>query len=1550
MSRTDKTPPIPASEPQVHPDSNAVGVMPTSAIGMYDPQFEKDSCGVGFIVDLKARKSRDIVEKAVQMLMNLEHRGAVGADPETGDGAGILLQMPHDFMKIAAAEAKINLPAEGEYGVAFIFMPQENGLRKQVENIFEKIVVDEDLEFLGWRKVPVDDNVPGYGAKLTLPYVVQAFVGRGKFKGSKDDFERRLYLVRRVIDHRIRAELKLNRAQYYVPSFSSQTIVYKGMLLAAQVPAFFKDLRHKEMKSALALIHMRFSTNTFPTWDLAHPFRMIAHNGEINTLRGNINWMRTREAVMESPHYGSDLKRMLPIVMEGQSDSATFDTVLELLVMSGRSLPHAIMMMIPEAWSKNDLMSEERRAFYEYHATMMEPWDGPAAVAFTDGNIIGATLDRNGLRPARYIKTKDDIVIMASEMGVLEVPPEDIVLSGKLEPGRMFLIDLSEHRIISDDEAKDKIVKQKPYGKWVKDNMIKFADLPEPKDSPTPEHKTMLERQRIFGYSKEDLLTVMKPMVVTGQEAIGSMGTDAALAVLSEKPQLLFRYFKQLFAQVTNPPVDAIREELVMELTTYIGPEQNLLDETPEHAHRIELPHPILENSQLAQLKEIAEGQFSARSFSLHFNPAKKNDMRTQLDRICAGACEAVRLGFNIIILTDRGVSRQVAPIPSLLGVAAVHHALIKAGLRTRTGIVIETGEAREVHHFALLLGYGANAINPYLAYETLHDLYTIGFMPELKEEKYIEKNYRKAIGKGLYKIFSKMGISTLQSYCGAQIFEAVGLDSEVIEHYFTGTASRVEGVSLEMLEEEARRRHEEAFGDLREGILPSGGLYHYRVDGEAHLWNPTTVAKLQISTRNSDYKTFKEYTAAIDDQSKRRVTLRSLLEFDYAATPIPIEEVEPAKEIVKRFATGAMSFGSISWEAHTNLAIAMNRIGGKSNTGEGGESAERFVTLPNGDSLRSAIKQVASGRFGVTANYLINADELQIKMAQGAKPGEGGQLPGFKVDKIIGKVRHSTPGVTLISPPPHHDIYSIEDLKQLIFDLKNINPRARISVKLVSESGVGTVAAGVAKAHADHILISGHDGGTGASPISSIQYAGTPWELGLAETHQVLVVNGLRDRVYVQADGQMKTGRDVVVAALLGAEEFGFATAPLVTLGCIMMRKCHLNTCPVGVATQDPELRKKFNGKPEHVVNFMFYIAEEVREYMARLGFRKLTDMVGRTEKLITVRPKDHWKARGLDLSKLLTMQKPVYKTDLYRTKAQNHEIDKQIDNRMIEMAKRALDKQEPVEINLPVTNVDRTVGAMLSGEVAKRYGDEGLPHDTISVNMKGTAGQSFGCFLAKGVTLKLSGQANDYCGKGLSGGKLVVRLPEKTSYNATENIIIGNTCLYGATSGEAYFEGRAGERFGVRNSGVHAVVEGTGDHGCEYMTGGRVVVLGEIGRNFAAGMSGGIAYVWDPQNVHEKFVNMELVDIEAVTDERDADELLHLITRHKEYTGSKRAAEILGDWKKQITNFRKIIPGEYKKALAALADEAQKENEMVDESKLKVGSEGAPKGGKHG
>ncbi|MBW7857734.1 MAG: glutamate synthase large subunit, partial [Leptonema sp. (in: Bacteria)] len=1079
----------------------------------------------------------------------------------------------------------------------------------------------------------------------------------------------------------------------------------------------------------------------------------------------------------------------------------------------------------------------------------------------------------------------------------------------------------SLHRIISDEEVKNKISRQQPYRKWIDENLIKFADLPPAKEDPPSIDLPIVELQRIFGYTKEDLLMVLKPMVINGQEAVGSMGTDAALAVLSEKPQLLYRYFKQLFAQVTNPPIDAIREELVMELTSYIGPEENLLDETPQHAHRIELPHPILENTQLIRLKQFNLKGMQPKVFYLHFDPLKKSDLRSQLNHLCRRICEAVRSGINCIVLSDRGVNRDIAPIPSLLGVSAVHHALIRAGLRTRTGLVAESGEAREVHHFALLLGYGANAINPYMAYETLYELYKTNMIPEINDFKHIVENYHKAIGKGLFKIFSKMGISTLQSYCGAQIFEVIGIDTEVIDQYFSGTSSRIEGVSLEMIEEESRRRHHHAYTDIDHEHLLSGGLYHYRVDGEAHLWNTTTIAKLQISTRNSDYKTFKEYSQAVNDQTKRNVTLRSLLEFDYASQSIPIEEIEPAKEIVKRFATGAMSFGSISWEAHTNLAIAMNRIGGKSNTGEGGESSERFVRLANGDSLRSAIKQVASGRFGVTAEYLVNADELQIKMAQGAKPGEGGQLPGFKVDKIIGKVRHSTPGVTLISPPPHHDIYSIEDLRQLIFDLKNVNPKARISVKLVSESGVGTVAAGVAKAHADLILISGHDGGTGAAPISSIQYAGTPWELGLAEAHQVLMLNGLRDRVYLQTDGQLKTGRDVVIAALLGAEEFGFATAPLVTLGCVMMRKCHLNTCPTGIATQDPVLRARFNGKPEYVTNFMFYIAEEVREFMAKLGFHRFVDMIGHSERIIATRPKDHWKARGLNLSAILVEQNSIYETDRYRTKEQDHQIDKQIDNRLIKMAQPALDRKEPVHIYLPVTNVDRAVGTMLSGEIARRYGEQGLVDDLIQIEMQGNAGQSFGCFLAKGITLKLIGQSNDYCGKGLSGGRLIVTLSDKATYEPADNIVIGNTCLYGATSGEAYFEGRAGERFAVRNSGALAVVEGTGDHCCEYMTGGCVVVIGQVGRNFAAGMSGGVAYVWDPTHALELYVNQQMVNIEDLG-ESDVKQVHQLILSHKIYTGSKRAGIILSNWNTEIANFRKIIATEYKKLLSATAE----------------------------
>jgi len=1506
--------------------------------GMYTPSFEHDACGMGFVADIQGRKSRAIIDKGLDVLKNLEHRGAVGADPNTGDGAGILIQMPDEFIRKVAGQNKINLPDEGRYAVGMIFLPQNSILRKNVENIIEKIVIDENQKFLGWRDVPIDHNIPGKGAQATQPFIRQCFIGANKKIEDQDEFERKLYLIRRIIDQRVRSELKLDRSKYYVPSFSSKVLIYKGMLLAQQLIDYYKDLSDPDMKSAMTMLHMRFSTNTFPTWDLAHPFRMIAHNGEINTLRGNQNWMAARQHVMESPYYGKDLKRMLPIIMEGQSDSATFDSVLELLVMSGRSLPHAMMMMIPEAWSKNDLMDPDRKAFYEYHATMMEPWDGPAAVVFTDGNIIGATLDRNGLRPSRYVITKDDLVVLTSEAGTWSVDAENVKVKGKLQPGKMFILDLKQGRIIEDEEIKKEIVTRQPYRKWVNENMIKMSHLPTPNSIYNANYETIHIRQRIFGYTKEDLFTVMLPMAIKGEEAIGSMGTDAALAVLSDKPQLLFRYFKQLFAQVTNPPIDAIREELVMELTTYVGPEQNLLAETPQHAHRLELEHLLLSNSQMEKIRHIARGHFKSQTIPLLFNPSVRHNMRERLDQICHEAVEAVKSGISLLILSDKGVDKGNAAIPSLLATSAIHHVLLRAGLRTKTGIIVETGEPREVHHFALLCGYGANAVNPYLAYETLAYLMENKFLPAGLDYGQVKKNFVKAVSKGLYKIFSKMGISTLQSYCGAQIFEAVGLDSEIIGNYFTGTPTRIEGLSLEMLEEETIRRHMHALDpQIDQSTLDVGGLYNYRRDGEHHLWNPLTISKLQISTRRNEFNTYKEYSDLINNQEKKRVTLRSLFDLDTSGNQIPIEEVEPASEIVKRFSTGAMSFGSISREAHTNLAIAMNRIGGKSNTGEGGEEAERFITLPNGDSLRSAIQQVASARFGVTAYYLVNADELQIKMAQGAKPGEGGQLPGHKVSEIIAKVRHSTPGVTLISPPPHHDIYSIEDLKQLIFDLKNINPKARISVKLVSEVGVGTVAAGVAKAHADHILISGHDGGTGASPISSIQYAGTPWELGLSEAHQTLVLNGLRDRVYLATDGQIKTGRDVVIAALLGAEEFGFATAPLVTQGCIMMRKCHLNTCPVGVATQDPELRKKFSGKPEYLINFMFFVAEEVRGYMSKLGFRTFNEMIGQTEKIIPKRLHNHWKARGIDLSKPLFKPEPLYDTNLYRTREQDHGLEKQFDHELIKLAMPALENGEKVHIKTRIRNINRSVGTMLSSEVAKRYGEEGLLDGTIRIELRGTAGQSFATFLAKGIDMILTGESNDYTGKGLSGGRLAVKIPQEVTFDPGENIIIGNTCLYGATSGEAYINGVAGERFAVRNSGAYAVIEGVGDHGCEYMTGGRVVILGKTGRNFAAGMSGGIAYIWDPSREANKYINHGMVDVEYLIYDEDVEEVHNLILKHFDYTGSKRAEHILNNWSVEKDNFWKVIPGEYKKALAKLAKERGEKKISANENVVK-------------
>lgn len=1486
------------------------------AQGLYDPALDKDSCGVGFIANIKGKKSREIIDKGIKLMCNLEHRGAEGADPKTGDGAGIMIQVPDKFFR---KSVPFQLPPEGEYGVGVLFLPQDKKIREAIENIIEKVIIDEGELFLGFRDIPVNKDYAGVVASKTLPHFKNVFIGKSKDIKDSDAFERKLFLIRRIIDRRVRAEYKLDRSQYYVPSFSSRTIVYKGMLLGDQVKKFYEDLADPNMESAMCLTHTRFSTNTFPTWDLAHPYRVIAHNGEINTLRGNMNWMHARQMVMESPIYGEELKRMLPIVMEGQSDTATFDTVLELLFLAGRSLPHAIMMMIPEAWSKNKDMDPDVRAFYEYHACLMEPWDGPAAIAFTDGRIIGATLDRNGLRPARYIVNKNDEIIMSSEVGVLKTMGEDFVTSDRLRPGRMLLIDMEKGQILDDDAIKKEISTQKPYREWVEKNMIRLKEVEMDTNPAQPDHETILERQRAFGYTNEDVFTTMKPMAEKGEEPVGSMGEDTALSILSEKPQPLFRYFKQSFAQVTNPPIDPIREELVMELTTYIGPEGNLLDESPEHCKRLELDHPILNNENFEKIKNINEGGLKSYSVSILFDPNKKHSMRTSLDKVCNEAADAVRKGYNLIILSDRGVEKNQAAIPSLLAVSGLHHYLIRAGLRTKTGIVLESGEPREVAHFALLCGYGANAINPYLAFETLADLKKENLLGEL-DYLTAKKNFIKAIGKGLFKVFSKMGISTLQSYCGAQIFEAVGLDSELVNNFFTGTATRIEGLSLEMLEEETVRRHKSAYDHtFHAGSLEPGGFHYYRKTGDAHLYTPLTVHKLQQATREGDYKTFKEYSKLIDDQNERLITLRSLFQVDTAnSKPIPIDDVEPAKEIVKRFQTGAMSFGSISWEAHTTLAIAMNRMGAKSNTGEGGEDPIRFKTLPNGDSMRSSIKQVASGRFGVTAEYLVNSDDIQIKMAQGAKPGEGGQLPGHKVDAYIGKMRYSTPGVTLISPPPHHDIYSIEDLKQLIFDLKNTNPRARVSVKLVSEVGVGTVAAGVAKAKADHILIAGHDGGTGASPVSSIHYAGTPWEIGLSETHQTLVANGLRDRVYVAVDGKIMTGKDVVIGALLGAEEFGFSTSALVTMGCIMMRKCHLNTCPVGVATQDEFLRTKFTGKPEYVVNFMFFVAEEVREIMASLGFRTFKEMIGQVEKIRFNRPRHHWKARGLDFSKILHKPEPIFPTDFYRTKEQKHGLEEQIDNEMIRKSIAALDHKKPVRFPMEVVNVNRTVGAMLSGEVAKKYGNQGLDEDTIQVDFTGTAGQSFGAFLSKGITFRIQGMVNDYVGKGLCGGKIIVNPYENINYDPSSNIIIGNTCFYGATGGQAFIHGVAGERFGVRNSGAEVVVEGVGDHGCEYMTGGRMIVLGKTGRNFAAGMSGGIAYIWDRDEKFQERVNPAMVDLDPL-DEVDSNYLRSMIKLHLEYTNSGRARNILDNWDEESKKFIKVIPVDYKKVLEA-------------------------------
>jgi len=1488
--------------------------------GLYDPRQERDACGIGFVANIRGHKSHEIIRKGIQVLIHLTHRGACGCDPETGDGAGLLIQIPHQFFERECARIGFSLPPPGEYGVGMVFLPVERHQRLQCEGMLERIAREEGLTVLGWRDTPIDGDAIGRVARASQPYIEQIFL-RGSAKLTGDALERKLYVIRKRAEQEVAASDMPDRGFFYIPSLSCRTIVYKGLLLAPQIAAFYQELSDPDVVSALCLVHQRFSTNTFPTWQLAHPFRYIAHNGEINTLRGNVAWMHARQPVLESPLFGPDIKKLFPIIQPGGSDSAAFDNALELLVMAGRSLPHAMAMLIPEAWSSNEHMPPDKRAFYEYHASLMEPWDGPAAIAFTDGRVIGATLDRNGLRPARYLVTQDGLIIMASETGVLPVRPEEVRTKGRLQPGKMLLVDLEEGRIVSDKELKHRLAARQPYAAWLAENQIRLDALPEPPRFHPPDFDTLLQRQRAFGYTDEDIRFIMIPMAEKGEEPVGSMGTDTPLACLSDRPQPLFHYFKQLFAQVTNPPIDPIREEMVMSLVTYIGQERNILDERPENCHTLRIEHPILTNRDLERLRRVSQGDFLATTlYTLYPVAEGAKGLEQTLDRLCLRASREIKNGYTLLILSDRSLDKDYAPIPSLLALSAIHNHLVREGTRTQVALIVESGEPREVMHFALLMGYGASAINPYLAIETIEHQCQKGEISAPFEKAL--KNYIKAINKGLLKVASKMGISTLQSYRGAQVFEAIGLNREFVDRYFTGTASRVEGVGLEVITREAQMKHELAFQPVTESDteLPVGGNYHYRVRGEYHLLNPATVSKLQHAVRQDSYATFEEYTALIDRQNRQLCTLRGLLEWKKADEPVPLEEVEPAASIVRRFATGAMSFGSISKEAHETLAIAMNRIGGRSNTGEGGEDEARYVPDPNGDSRRSSIKQVASGRFGVTINYLVNADELQIKMAQGAKPGEGGQLPGHKVDETIARVRHSIPGVGLISPPPHHDIYSIEDLAQLIYDLKNANPQARISVKLVAEVGVGTVAAGVSKAHADVVLISGDTGGTGASPLTSIKHAGIPWELGLAETQQVLVMNDLRGRIRVQTDGKLQTGRDVVIAALLGAEEFGFSTMPLVALGCVMMRKCHLNTCPVGIATQDPVLRRKFQGTPEHVINFFFFLAEQVRRYMAELGFRTFDEMVGRVDRLEPRKAVDHWKARGLDFSAILYQPQVPARVARRCVTAQDHGLSQALDYKLIDHAREAIEQGMPVEIKLPIRNVHRTVGAMLSGEIARRHGSAGLPDDTIRFEFNGSAGQSFGAFLAKGVTLVLEGDANDYVGKGLSGGKLIVYPPRKSTFLPEENILVGNVVLYGATSGVAFFNGMAGERFAVRNSGATAVVEGLGDHGCEYMTKGLVIVLGRTGRNFAAGMSGGIAYVLDERgDFAEKRCNLDGVDLEPVQEPQDIDTLRHWIRQHVEATGSPRGQWILENFGEMLPKFIKVFPHEYKRVLGA-------------------------------
>jgi glutamate synthase domain-containing protein 2/glutamate synthase domain-containing protein 1/glutamate synthase domain-containing protein 3 len=1489
--------------------------------GLYDPANEHDACGIGFVVHTKGRKSHDIILKGIQILVNLTHRGACGCDPDTGDGAGILIQIPHEFYDRETRKLGFTLPEPGQYGMGLVFLPVEPRTRLQCEGVLERIAREEGLTVLGWRDTPVQKDAIGRLARASQPYIEQVFLGAGPDM-DHGTLERKLYVVRKRAESEVAAFESKDKSFFYIPSLSTRTVVYKGLLLAPQIAHFYRELSDPDVISALCLVHQRFSTNTFPNWQLAHPFRYVCHNGEINTLKGNVAWMHARQSILGSPLFGEDIKKLFPIIAPGGSDSASLDNAVELLMLAGRGLPHVMTMLIPEAWDADPTMHPDKRAFYEYHASLMEPWDGPAAVAFTDGRAIGATLDRNGLRPARYLVTKDDLVIMASETGVLPVKPEEVRYRGRLQPGRMLLVDTEEGRIVPDEEVKRRLYSRQPYAEWIREHQVQIDTLPEPPRVFTADFSTLLQRQRAFGYTDEDLRMLLTPMASSGQEPVGSMGTDTPLACLSAKPQLLFNYFKQLFAQVTNPAIDSIREELVMSLVSYLGTERNILDETPQHCHTLKMPHPILTNRDLEKLRRVSSGDFLATTLPMLFRvDGGAKELERALDGLCRRASLAIKSGYTVLILSDRGMDDEYAPIPSLLAMTAVHNHLVREETRTQVALIIESGEPREVMHFALLIGYGASAVNPYVAIETLEDMAGKGLLaPDATFESAL-KNYKKSVNKGLLKVFSKMGISTLQSYRGAQVFEAIGLNRATIEKYFTGTASRIEGVGLDVIAEESRRRH--AFGMRRvtssELELESGGDYHFRADGEHHLINPQTISKLQQAVRQSNFETFREFTRLVDEQNRQLCNLRGLLDFKENSRPVPIEEVEPARDIVKRFTTGAMSYGSISKEAHETLAIAMNRMGGRSNTGEGGEDEARFQPEPNGDLRRSAIKQVASARFGVTTNYLVNADELQIKVAQGAKPGEGGQLPGHKVDEVIAKVRHSIAGVQLISPPPHHDIYSIEDLAQLIFDLKNVNPRAAISVKLVAEVGVGTVAAGVAKAHADLVLISGYDGGTGASPLTSIKHAGIPWELGLAETQQVLVMNDLRSRIRVQVDGKLQTGRDVAIAALLGAEEFGFSTAPLISMGCIMMRKCHLNTCPVGIATQDPDLRKKFQGSPENVINYFFYVAEELRELMARMGFRTVNEMIGRVD-MLRKRETDHWKARHLDFSSIL--HNPAVPTRIGRraTLAQDHGLDNALDLTLIEHCKPAIENRTPVEGRFRIRNVHRTVGAMLSGEIARRHGSEGLPDNTIRLQFQGSAGQSFGAFLGKGVTLMLEGDANDYVGKGLSGGRLVVYPFKGSLYAPEESILIGNTVLYGATSGEAFFNGVAGERFAVRNSGATAVVEGVGDHGCEYMTRGLVIVLGHTGKNFAAGMTGGIAYVLDDTG---EFVstrcNKDSVDLEPLVDPKDVDLLRHWVARHLELTGGHRARWILENWYALLPKFIKVFPHEYKRVLGA-------------------------------